>query len=176
MQPAATHTAEEKPEEASPTGKIPSAMLILGCLGGVLLLSMMGLTVCDVIGRYLFNAPIKGAGELTEILLCATIFMGLGAVSLAEDHVTVDLFTDKFPRAFDPLRLAIIGVASGVVLCVVAWRIWIYAAQIGGYGGSTVTLGIPLEPIGYFCSLCTCLGGFITASLPLKRLLRLSLS
>lgn len=142
----------------------------LGCLGGVLLLAMMGLTVCDVIGRYLFNAPVRGASELTEILLCATIFLGLGAVALGEDHVTVDLFTDKIPARFHPALQALTGVFSAVVLAVVAWRIWIYAAQIGGYGGSTMSLGLPLAPLGYFCAVATAFGGGITALLPLKRL------
>lgn len=143
--------------------------LVLGCVGGVFLILMMGLTVCDVIGRYLFNAPIRGASELTEILLCAVIFLGLGAVSLAEDHVTVDLLTEKMPRAIQPLRQALTGGFSGVILGIIAWRIWVYADQIGGYGGSTTSLSIPIAPLGYFCAICAFIGGVITAFLPLKR-------
>lgn len=143
--------------------------VILAAIGGVMLMSMMFLTVCDVIGRYIFNAPIKGAAELTEILLCATIFLGLGTVSLSEDHVTVDLLTEKLPQAVQPLRQMLTGLASGVVLGVVSWRLWVYAAQIGGYGGSTTNLAIPIAPLGYFCAICAAVGAVITAFLPLKR-------
>ncbi|WP_233487463.1 TRAP transporter small permease [Thalassovita gelatinovora] len=132
----------------------------------------MGLTVCDVIGRYLFNSPIKGASELTEILLCAVIFVGLGAVSLAEDHVTVDLLTEKMPLAVQPLRQAVTGVLSGAILVVISWRLWIYADQIGGYGGSTTNLSIPIAPLGYFCAICAFIGGVITAFLPLERFIK----
>lgn len=156
---------------ASPATKLTGTGRVLGCLGGVLLIAMMGLTVCDVIGRYLFNSPIKGAGELTEILLCAVIFLGLGAVSLAEDHVVVDLLTDKLPDAIQPLRQVITGLLSGVILFIIAWRIWVYATQIGGYGGSTTNLGLPIAPLGYFCAICAFAGGVITAVLPLRRVL-----
>lgn len=154
---------------ASPDHHMRLSGIILGSVGGFFLVTMMGLTVCDVIGRYVFNAPIKGAGELTEILLCAVIFLGLGAVSLAEDHVTVDLLTDKLPQTVQPFRQALTGVLSGVILLVVAWRIWIYAGQIGGYGGSTTSLSIPIAPLGYFCAICALVGGVITAFIPLKR-------
>lgn len=163
---------QEERDGASSEHHLTWTGLILGSLGGVLLVCMMGLTVCDVIGRYLFNAPIVGATELTEVLLCAVIFMGLGAVSLAEDHVTVDLLTDKFPEKTQPLRQACTGVFSGAILAVVAWRIWVYADQIGGYGGQTTNLHIPIAPLGYFCAICAIVGAIITTVLPLKRLMR----
>lgn len=142
----------------------------LAGLGGILLTLMMGLTVCDVIGRYLFNAPIKGAAELTEVILCATIFLGLGAVSLADDHVVVDLVTDKLPEWIQPWRRILTGAVSAAVLFVVGWRIWIYATQIGGYGGQTTNLGIPIAPLGYFCAVCAYVGGAITGLQPVLRL------
>lgn len=156
---------------ASPNHQLTRSGIFLGSIGGLLLLAMMGLTVCDVIGRYLFNAPIKGASEVTEILLCAMIFVGLGAVSLAENHVTVDLLTEKMPSAVQPLRQAMTGVLSGVILMVIAWRLWVYAGQIGSYGGMTTNLSIPIAPLGYFCAICAFIGAVITAFLPLKRFL-----
>ncbi|MEP1767809.1 MAG: TRAP transporter small permease [Sulfitobacter sp.] len=170
MSPATKTNVQEGRGAASAEHHLTWTGILLGSLGGILLICMMGLTVFDVIGRYLFNAPIMGATELTEILLCAVIFMGLGAVSLAEDHVTVDLLTDNLPQAVQPLRQAFTGVFSGVVLAVVAWRIWIYADQIGGYGGQTTNLSIPIAPLGYFCAVCALVGAVITAFLPLKRL------
>lgn len=160
----------EKQLSASPSYHKTRVGFILASLGAVLLLCMMGLTIFDVIGRYIFNAPVKGAAELTGMLLCATIFLGLGAVSLAEDHVTVDLFTEKFPSATEPFRQALTGLLGGGILCVIGWRLWIYAAQIGAYGGSTTTLGLPLAPLGYFCAMCAFIGGVITVFMPLKRL------
>jgi len=144
----------------------------LATLGGVLLMAMMGLTVCDVIGRYLFDSPVTGAAELTELLLCTTIFLGLPAVSLADAHVTVDLVTDKFPAAWQPVRRVLTGVFSAGVLAVVTWRIWVYADQIAGYGGATNSLMIPLAPIGRFCAVCAGAGALISLAVPVAAFLR----
>ena len=155
------------------TGAPAGALRVaLAALGGVLLMSLMGLTVIDVVGRYLFNAPLVGATELTELLLAAVIFLGLPAVALSEEHVTVDLLTDRMPARVQPWRLALAGLFSGVVLAAVTWRIWIYAGQIGAYGGLTNSLRLPIAPLGYFCALCTGAGALITAAVPLPRLFR----
>ncbi|MBB96057.1 MAG: hypothetical protein CML68_15880 [Rhodobacteraceae bacterium] len=145
---------------------------VLAILGGVMLTVLMGLTVVDVIGRYVFNAPLKGASEMTELLLAAIIFMGLPAVSLADQHVTVDLVTDKLPNWIQPARKVLIGLFSAAILVLVGWRIWVYAAQIGGYGGSTTTLHIPLAPVGYFCAACTFVGAFLSLVVPVWHLVR----
>lgn len=147
-----------------------SPRTLLAILGGAMLLGLMGLTVVDVIGRYLFNAPLRGASELTELLLAAVIFLGLPAVALSDDHVTVDLVTGRLPPRVQPLRLVTTGLFSAAVLGVVAWRIWVYSAQIGGYGGSTVTLALPIAPLGYFCALCTAAGAVLSVAVPLARL------
>lgn len=145
---------------------------ILAVLGGLMLTMLMGLTVVDVIGRYLFNSPLTGAAELTELLLAAIIFLGLPAVSLANDHVTVDLVTDMLPSRLQVWRLALTGIFSALVLAVVAWRIWIYADQIGGYGGSTNSLRIPIAPLGYFCAICTAAGALLSVAVPVLGLVR----
>lgn len=165
------HQTELPAVKVLPAGiTIPKPRTVLAVIGGVLLLGMMGITVVDVVGRYLFNAPLAGASELTEMLLAATIFLGLPAVSLDNEHVTVDLVTDQMPRWVHPWRLAITGVAGAGVLLVVAWRIWVYAAQFASYGGASQTLGLPIAPLGYFCAICTVAGALLTAWVPLRRL------
>ena len=163
--------SEATPDATPPRGAF-GLRAALAVLGGILLMALMGMTVTDVIGRYLFNAPLRGATELTELLLAAVVFLGLSAVALADEHVTVDLVTDRLPRAAQPWRLAAAGLFSAVVLAVVAWRVWVYASQIGGYGGTTTTLAIPIAPLGYFCAVCTGVGALLTAAVPAIALAR----
>lgn len=163
--------AEAARKRLPPTRVLGLTGTILAVVGGVMLTAMMGLTVCDVIGRYIFNSPVKGAAELTEVLLAATTYLGLGAVALSDEHVTVDLLTDRLPDRVQPPRQLITGLLAGVVLAIVSWRLWVYADQIGSYGGSTSTLGLPVAPLGYFCALCAAVGAVITAALPIRRIL-----
>ncbi|MEM5472463.1 TRAP transporter small permease subunit [Hoeflea sp. AS60] len=124
-------------------------------VGGVMLLVMMAMTIVDVIGRYVFNSPLSGAGELTEILLVSVIFMGLPAVTLEKGHVTVDLFTARMPPWIERWRIQVIGLLSTVILSLIGWQLWVHAGQIGAYGDVTTTLRIPISPVAYFCSVCT---------------------
>ena len=50
---------------------------ILKWIVSLLLFLMMAITFVDVIGRYLFNAPIFGAAEMIQFLLAGTVFSGL---------------------------------------------------------------------------------------------------
>lgn len=145
---------------------------VLSVLGGLFLLAMMALTVLDVLGRYLLNAPVAGAGELTEVLLCGTIFLGLCAVALRDEHVTVDLITDLLPDWVQPWRRVACGVFGSVILGLVTWRLAVYAGQIGSYGGQTSTLKLPIAPLGYFCALCTGVGAVLSTVVPVHRLIR----
>lgn len=124
-------------------------------LGGIMLLVMMAMTIIDVIGRYIFNSPLGGAGELTELLLVSVIFMGLPAVTLEKEHVTVDLVTARLPSWLERWRILAIGILSAVTLAVIGWQLGIHAGRIGAYGDVTTTLRIPISPIAYFCSACT---------------------
>ena len=44
---------------------------VLGVLAATILFFMMLLTAVDVIGRYLFNTPVNGGFEVTEIMLAS---------------------------------------------------------------------------------------------------------
>ena len=71
----------------------------------LLLFGLMTLTTADVIGRYIFNWPLRGAFEITELLLLALIFAGLPLASRADEHVTLDFIdTALGPRGRGLLR------------------------------------------------------------------------
>lgn len=124
-------------------------------LGGLMLLTMMAMTIIDVIGRYVFNSPLSGAGELTELLLVSVIFMGLPAVTLEKEHTTVDLFTARMPPWMERWRVLAIGIISTAVLCLIGWQLFVHAGRIWDYGDVSTTLRIPISPVAYFCSACT---------------------
>ena len=58
--------------------------VLLGVAAAAILLAMMGLTFVDVVARYVFNRPLAGAFEVTELLLLVLIFAGLPLVTYAD--------------------------------------------------------------------------------------------
>ena len=81
------------------------ADLLLGGAASAILLAMMLLTVVDVVARYVFSRPLRGAFEATELMLVILIFAGLPLVSFADEHAVMD-FVDRFlgPGARGALR------------------------------------------------------------------------
>jgi TRAP-type C4-dicarboxylate transport system permease small subunit len=123
---------------------------VLGIAASALLLCLMLVTFVDVVARYLFNRPIRGAFELTELILLVLIFAGLPLVSHADEHVTMDFIDRMLPARAVPV---LIRVAHGLVAAVfffLTWQVLIKAGRIAGYGDTTDVLRIPVGPFVYF--------------------------
>lgn len=142
--------------------RLTGAILGLKILCGVMLVSMMMLTIVDVVGRYLLSRPLIGATEMTELLLAAIIFVGLPAASLDDEHISVDFISARTPRSIEPFRRALISVVSAGVLGVVCWRLWIVGDNLSRYGAVTDSLDIPVAPVAYLTSVLTGVALLIT--------------
>jgi TRAP-type C4-dicarboxylate transport system permease small subunit len=125
----------------------------LGAAAAVLLLGLMMITTADVIGRYIFNRPLRGAFEITELLLLALVFAGLPLVSRANEHVTLDFIDSALGQRARALLRRAVDLACGLIILGLAWRVWIKAGKIAGYGDTTDVLRIPVGPFVYFMAL-----------------------
>jgi TRAP-type transport system small permease protein len=125
----------------------------LGAAAAVLLGALMLLTTIDVVSRYIFNWPLRGAFEITELLLLSLIFAGLPLASRAGEHVTLD-FID---RALTPwgrrLLRRLMDLVCGLILLGLAWRVWVKADKIAAYGDTTEVLRLPVSPFVYVMAL-----------------------
>jgi len=138
---------------------------VLGGFAATLLFSLMILTLVDVIGRYVFNAPINGSYEITELLLAAIIFSALPLVSARDDHITVDLIDAFVPKFIAWLRDVAIAIVSALILAGISYKIWLKALESVRYGDQTAMLLLPTAPVFFFISLALGLSSFIAALL-----------
>ena len=143
-----------------PTTK-PRADALLGIVASAILLAMMLLTVVDVIARYVFNRPVRGAFEVTELMLVVLIFAGLPLVSFSEEHAVMD-FVDRVmgARAQRLLRRAVEAVSAAFML-LLAWLTWLRADRIWAYRDATDVLRILYGPFVYFMAVTLALAGVI---------------
>jgi TRAP-type C4-dicarboxylate transport system permease small subunit len=97
-----------------------SRILMFISLG--MMLMMMFLGGADVIGRYLFNNPIVGVFEITEILMAGIVFFGLAYTQRVKGHVVVDFVYSRLP----PKIKAVIEMLNTVLLLclfvMISWR------------------------------------------------------
>jgi TRAP-type transport system small permease protein len=134
---------------------------LLGVAASAILMAMMLLTVVDVVARYIFNRPLAGAFEVTELMLLVLIFAGLPLVTYADEHAVMD-FIDRLlsPRAQTRLQ-RLVQLASAAVMFLLTWLIWLKADRIWAYRDATDVLRILYGPFVYFMAITIGIAGLI---------------
>lgn len=125
----------------------------LGMVTAGVLFALMALTCTDVAGRYLFNAPVQGGLEITQLLLAATIFCALPLVTLGQQHVTADLFDAVSPGWMLRAQHVAACAVGAAALAVLAWRLWLHGAKLMQAGEVTSVLRLKLAPFAYGMSV-----------------------
>ena len=134
---------------------------VLGIAASALLFAMMSLTFVDVLARYVFNRPIRGAFEVTELLLLVLIFAGLPLVSHADEHVTMDFIDHWLDQRKRMALRRLVNALVAAVMGFMAWQIVIKAGRISAYGDATDVLRIVYGPFVYFMAGTMALAGLI---------------
>lgn len=84
------------------------------------------LNFLDVILRYIFDMPIKGVLEITEVMLIVAVFLSIAYTYKEKAHVSIDLITSKLSPKNGAL-LELITTLLVLVMCVVV--IWQLSVQ-----------------------------------------------
>ena len=134
---------------------------LLGVAASAILLAMMAITVVDVIARYAFSRPLRGAFEVTELMLLVLIFAGLPLVSFSDEHAVMD-FIDRLlgPRGQRGLE-RLVQVGNAAFMFLLAWLTWLKADRIWAYRDATDVLRIVYGPFVYFMAVTLGLAGAI---------------
>jgi TRAP-type C4-dicarboxylate transport system permease small subunit len=137
------------------------AEAVLGVAASAILLGMMALTVVDVVARYAFNRPLRGAFEITELLLLVLIFAGLPLVSLADEHAVMDFADRLLRRRARAALVRAVQALDAAFMFLLAWLTWLKADRIWAYRDATDVLRIVYGPFVYFMALTLGLAGAI---------------
>ncbi len=152
-------------------GRIPAKYVATGIqttipkyvstVAGILLLLVMVITFIDVIGRYVFSAPIKGAIELTELIQTIFIVTGIWIVTIKNRHITVDLFDRFLPRFFQHWWQNINWLLIIISFYFIGKRIWYFAARSARREEVSEYFLIPLfYGKAYVSIICYIIAGF----------------
>ena len=123
---------------------------VLGIAASALLFAMMCLTFVDVVARYLFNSPLRGGFEITELTLLVLIFAGLPLVSHGDEHVTMDFIDRMLPPRAVGILIRLVHALVAAMFFFLTWQMLIKAARISAYGDTTDVLRITVGPFVYF--------------------------
>jgi len=116
-------------------------------LSAICLMALMLLTVAEVIGRYVFNAPIFGRQDIAQILLALSIFFAFPVVTLRGDQIAVDLMDGLFSRRSALWRDRLIDALTSLCLIVMGLWLWDRAEKALSRGNTSELLFLPKYPL-----------------------------
>lgn len=118
------------------TLKVVSIWLGLGerasiALSALVVFVMMCLVFVDVVGRKLFNSPVQGSVEVTQLALPAIVYLGIAYVQARREHIRLELFSSQVSNKVNWL-LELTGTTLQLVICTLitiqigrmAWLSW----------------------------------------------------
>ncbi|WP_096274202.1 TRAP transporter small permease [Paucisalibacillus globulus] len=115
-------------------------------VANAILIFMMAIITFDVIGRNLFNSPLKGTYELTELSSALLVFFALAITHRVGDHITVDFLTDRFTERNRNRIFGVIEIMIAVVLFSMAKHILDNGIRMMERNATTTDLALPVHP------------------------------
>lgn len=130
---------------------------LLNLIASVTLFSLMIITCVDVFGRYVFNLPLSGSIELTEMALGILVFSVFPVNAWRNEHIVVDILDRFTPPIVHLIRTVLLNVVAAIALYFLGKRIITLGYRSLSYGEESEYLAIPLgwtmNFIGVMCWL-----------------------
>jgi TRAP-type transport system small permease protein len=134
-------------------------MAITSYLGMAAVVALTLLTGLDVGGRYIFNLPLPGTFELTEVILSVIVAFGVVITTASDEHILVDALFVKLSSSAQRVLLVVAGVVGALVLGIMSWKGLEAALEAMQTHEATMLLNVPISPfklvlfLGFFLSL-----------------------
>ena len=113
-------------------------------MAGLTLVVGVALNFSNVVGRYVFSAPIPWAEEVLVFLMIAGVFLGAGVVTLRGAHIRMDVLVHLLPapvqRALD-LAALVAFIATATVLI---WFAYPVIQQLYDFDQRSEAIRIPI--------------------------------
>jgi TRAP-type C4-dicarboxylate transport system permease small subunit len=163
---------------------------LLAWFGGLVLLTLVAITCFSVIGRAINTVghsavvvanlpsvsallvhfgPITGDFELVETGIAIAIFAFLPWCTMTGGHATVDLFTLGFRPKFNRILDFVWELVFFLVLCIIAWRIFVGASDKMRYGETTFLLQFPVWWGFAVCGVLAVAGALVSGFLAVRK-------
>ena len=125
---------------------------LMKVLGATALTAMMLLTVADVVGRF-FKYPIFGSVELVGFLAVIVMAAALPYTYKMDGHVGVEIVVRMLPKRIRLIIEVLTRILSLLLFSIIAWQMFIYAADLKETGEVSMNLEFPVHTIVYVLAI-----------------------
>jgi TRAP-type C4-dicarboxylate transport system permease small subunit len=113
-------------------------------IGTGALVILMLVTGIDVVGRYIFNRPLVGAYELSELSLAIVILLGWAYTQSVKGHIDIDILYNKFPKSVRTVLDFFVPLLSLLLFSFIAWQGITFTIDSLGWHETTEMINIPV--------------------------------
>ena len=114
--------------------------------GGTILIALMGVTLADVIYRYVLNAPIFGSQDISILLLVLVIAFSIAYGGRTGAHVAVEVFGQLGGPVFDRITAVFVRLVGAGVMAVASLQLFESGRMATELEEGSQMLNIPFEP------------------------------
>ena len=139
--------SEDHPADPGGLRRWLEAPLIAG--GAVAVFAMMFLSVTDAMLRSLFDSPIFGANDYTQVILSIAVSISLPLCVLAGRVIAIDTLVALLPAGLQRPIALLVSLLGTVMMAYLGWRAWLNAREATRFGETTLLLQLPLD-ISYY--------------------------
>jgi TRAP-type C4-dicarboxylate transport system permease small subunit len=135
-------------------------------------LFIMAFVTAEIGGRYLFNTPIPGHLELSELFMPAIVFLAMAYTQATDGHIRLTILVERFSPGWQRLTELVVLLLSLLALTLLAY----YSGKIAysKYLGGDVTMSPPYFAIWPSSALVS-VGLWLTALRVYLQLLHLAI-
>jgi TRAP-type C4-dicarboxylate transport system permease small subunit len=126
--------------------KIENGFLIIGV--GMLLV-MMFLGAGDVLGRYLFNHPIKGALEVSQLMMAGVALLCWGYTQAIKSHINIEILLMRYPARVQSIINFFSLILTIVVFGLITWQSTLIAVETLKQHRMLENIPFPLFPFKF---------------------------
>ena len=126
--------------------KISRLTRVIALIGLAGLLILSGITVGEVLIRWIFKFPIQGVFDLSQLVIVIIISTCLPMVSAQRRHITVRLAgTLVGPRGRAMLE-AFGDLITMLIFSLMTWQLWMYTNELSAVNEATWLMHWPVAP------------------------------
>jgi len=126
---------------------------VLSKIGSGILVLMVFITVADVIGRKMFNMPVKGAYEVGEMLLVLVVFFNLPNTEMQDGNVSIEILFIRFGQRTQKIIHSLMYVLFLVIAVLFTWQLFVLASDEWSDRFTTTVLNLPTAPVIFLAAL-----------------------
>lgn len=106
----------------------------LNLVGVTFILILMIMTAAEIFGRYVFNHPIPGYVENTELIMAAIVFLGFGYTQRVRAHIRMDMIINRLKgRIYHAVETvsALLGLVAYGIILISSFKVTLDAYHMG---------------------------------------------